>query len=515
MKKNFLPGKNFWQHDYMIMGYFAISLLILHLMAIKGYGYFRDELYYIACANHPALGYVDQPPLSIFLLMMIRYILGDSLTALRIIPVLCSTFFIFAAGIMTRELGGKKLAITLACAAAFAPLGNFFLFSIYSMNFLDILSWSALILIVIRIIKTGNPKYWLLFGLIAGLGLQNKISVMFIGFGIIIGVLLTPWRKHLKSKYLWYGTGMAMLIFLPYILWNIAHSWPTLEFIKNASQYKNTHVSPIQFLLGQILYNNPFTLLIWLPGLWYFFFNKEGQKYRLFGWMYAAIYILFTLQHAKDYYLAGIYPILFAGGAVFLEKQFEKRQWHWPKPLLILLIISFSLYLCPITLPILSAERTVSFIKSLGLTGYAQERQRLGSLPQHFADMHGWEEMTEKIAKAYNTLSPGEKKSCIIYGNNYGEAGAVNFFGKKYGLPPAYSGHNNFYFWPPETVKADVIIIIGGSKEDHEKSVENVIEIDRTDCQYCMPYENNRPIYIGRGFKYSLEQIWPTVKKFI
>ncbi|HLP60056.1 MAG TPA: glycosyltransferase family 39 protein [Candidatus Deferrimicrobium sp.] len=507
--------KKIWLSDTMIMAYFALPALVLHLIAIKGYGYFRDELYYLSCADHPAFGYVDQPPLSILLLKVIRFIWGDSLVALRILPVLSAALFILGVGLMTRELGGKKVAIALACAAAFAPLGNFFLFNIYSMNFLDILTWSALLLIVLRIVKTGNPKYWLLFGLIAGLGLQNKISIMFIGFGIVVGLLLTKERRHLKSKYLWFGAGMALLLFLPYILWNMVHGWPTLEFIENASQYKNTHTTPLQFLLGQIFYNNPFTFLIWLPGLWYFFFNKEGKTYRLFGWMYLAIYILFTLQHAKDYYLSGIYPILFAGGAVFLEKQFRERQWHWPTPILIVLIVGVSLVLCPITLPILPAETTAAFIKTLGLGGYAQERQKIGPLPQHLADMHGWEEMTEKVAKAYDSLSPGEKKVCIIYGNNYGEAGAVNFFGKKYGLPPAYSGHNSFFFWPPKDPKVDVIIIIGGDKEDHEKSIESVTEVDRTSCPYCMPYENNRPIYIGRGFKYSLAQIWPTVKEFI
>ena len=149
--------KKIWLSDYMIMGYFAIPVLALHLIAIKGYGYFRDELYYLSCADHLAFGYVDQPPLSILLLKVIRFVLGDSLIALRILPVLSSALFIFGVGLMTRELGGKKFAITLSCAAAFAPLGNFFLFNVYSMNFLDILFWAALILIVLRIIKTGNP----------------------------------------------------------------------------------------------------------------------------------------------------------------------------------------------------------------------------------------------------------------------------------------------------------------------------------------------------------------------
>jgi hypothetical protein len=508
-------SKQFWLSDYMIMGYFSLLTLVLHLIAIEGFGYFRDEFYYISCSDHLSFGYVDQPPLSILLLKLIRLTLGDSRVALRLLPVLSAALFVFLTGLMTRELGGKKFAIALASAAAAAPIGNFFLFNIYSMNFLDMISWQVCIFIIIRLIKTNDPKYLLIFGLAAGLGLQNKISVLFLCFGLAVGLLLTKERKYLKSKYLWFGAAIAGLLFLPYILWNMTNGWPTLEFMHNAKIHKMAHVSPLGFLWGQILYNNPASLIIWLAGLCYFFFHKEGKTYRLFGWMYLAIYVLFVLQQAKDYYLAPAYPILFAGGAIFYATWLQEKQWKWPKPVLIVFILVPTLILCPVTLPILPVETTVKMAQALGLNESSGERHEMGVLPQHFADMHGWEEMVEKVAGVYNTLSPGEKKECVIYATNYGVTGAINFFGKQYGLPPAFSGHNSHFSWPPKEYTANVMIIVGGSKEDHEDSFKEVIEMDRTDCRYCMPYENNKPIYLCRGIKRPIMEIWPTVKNFI
>jgi hypothetical protein len=506
--------KRFWSPDFAVIGIFSALAVLLHLIAIEGFGYFRDEFYYISCSEHPGFGYVDQPPLSILLLKLIRLVLGDSRIAIRILPVLAAGLFVFLTGLIARELGGKKFALFLATAAAFAPIGNFFLYNVYSMNFLDHFFWLACIFIVLRIIKTGNPKYWLLFGLTAGLGLQNKISVLFLCFGIVVGLLLTKERKQVKRKYLWFGAAAAGLLFLPYVLWNMAHGWPHLEFIHNAKAYKMVATSPLEFLEGQILYNNPGTLLIWLAGLWYFFFHREGKKYRLFGWMFVSIYLLLTLQQAKDYYMSGIYPILFAGGAVLIDTWLRQKQWAWLKPLLIILILVPTLILIPFTLPVLPVETTVKWVQTVGLTPTGGENHEMGVLPQHFADMHGWEAMVEKVAGVYNTLSPQEKKECLIFATNYGVTGAINLLGKKYNLPPAFSGHNSHFFWPPKGYTGNVMIIVGFKKKDLENTFNEVIIADRTGCKYCMPYEKNKPIHLCRGIKRTLEEIWPEVKHF-
>lgn len=514
-------SKNFWLSDYAIISYIALLNLFLHLLAIHGFGFFRDEFYYIACSDHLDFGYVDQPPLSILLLKFIRLTLGDSLAAIRILPVLSGAFIVFFTGLIARELGGKKFALILASAAAFAPIGNFFTFNIYSMNFLDFLFWQVAIYLVIKIIKTNNQKYWLMFGLTAGFGLQNKISVLFLCFGIVVGILLTKERKHLKSKYLWLGMVTAGLLFLPYILWNMTHDWATLEFMHNAKTLKMADVSPLGFLTGQILYNNPATLIVWLVGLCYFFFHKEGKKFRLFGWMFLSIYILFTIQEAKDYYLAPAYPILFAGGAVQFESWLRKKSLRWLKPVLVISILIPTLTLCPITLPILPVEKTVSLIQSMGIEHNASERHEMGVLPQHYADMHGWEDMVTTVANVYQSLTAEEQSQCVIYVRNYGEAGAIDFFGKKYNLPKATCPHNNYWFWgTPADKTGDVAIIFGVSRnlqrnyEDLNPYFNEVRHAATFQCKYCMPYENNRPIFICLGFKSTLKEIWQSEKHY-
>lgn len=514
-------SRQIWLSDWMIIGYFAAVKLALHLAAISEFGYFRDELYYIACTQHLDFGFVDLPPLSILLLKAVRFFLGDSLFAIRILPALGGVLFIFLTGLITRELGGKKFALALASAAALATTGNFSIFHTYSMNFLDLIFWQICILLVIRIIKTENPKYWLAFGLTAGMGLQNKISVLFLCFGIAVGVILTKQRKHLKSPYLWIGLVLASLLFLPYIIWNLSHGWPSLEFMHNARAYKMADVSPLRFLIGQILFNNPITIFIWAAGLYYFFFHKNGKNYRLFGWMYLAIYILFTLQEAKEYYLAPAYPILFAGGAVLYEMMPKKKILTGIKVLSIAALIIFTFITAPLTLPLLSPENTAEYTSAFGLGEASSEKHEMGKLPQHFADMFGWEKMTAVFAQAYNSLTPEEQSLCTIYVNNYGEAGAIDFFGRKYDLPKALCTHNSYWFWGPGDKNFEVVLTIGesssqdASREDLEQYFDQVEYAGTIICEYCMPYENNLPVFICKGFKGSVEDIWKAEKHFI
>ena len=520
-KVNNLFSKQLWLSDYALLSYVALLSLILHIIAIEGFGYFRDELYYIACSEHLSLGYVDQPPLSIFVLKLVRFFWGDSLVAMRILPVLGGSCLVVFTGLIARELGGKKFALLLAALAAFAPIGNFFIFTIYSMNFLDFLFWQAAIYIIIKIIKTNNPRYWLLFGLTAGLGLQNKISVFFLCLGLVVGMLLTKERRFLKNKYLWIGGALAGFLFLPYVLWNISHDWAFLEFMHNAKIQKMADVTPLEFFTGQVLYNNPATLIIWLAGLIYFFFHKEGRKFRLFGWMFLFIYILFTIQEAKDYYLAPAYPILFAGGAVQIDNWLQKKKINWLKPLLVLGVLVPTLIICPLTLPIFPVEKTVSYIESLGIESNPGERHEMGVLPQHYADMHGWEEMVATVAQVYRKLPQEEQPQCVIFVRNYGEGGAIDFFGKKYDLPPATCAHNTYWLWgPPKDKTGDIAIIFGTSRdvqmsyEDLRAYFKEVIHAATFQCTYCMPYENNRPIFICRGFSATFRDIWESQKHY-
>jgi len=506
--------------DFIPIALVSALSFVLHLIAIRGFGLFRDELYYIACSDHLAWGFVDQPPLSILVLKMVRLLFGDSPTAVRLLPALGGAAFVFLTGLMARELGGKRLALLLAAVAGFAPVGNLFQFHVYSMNFIDLLFWQACVLILIRIVKTENPKLWVPFGIVAGVGLQNKVSLLLLVFGLGVGILLTKRRRDIGSRYFWVGVALAVLIFLPYLIWNFTQGWPTLEWMHNAETQKNIKDTPPAFLAGQLLYNNPLSVLLWLPGLWYFLLHKAGEKYRLFGWLALSLLLLIMVLGGKDYYLAGIYPVLFAGGALLIESAFRPGIKRILGPALTVLFLVSTLFLSPFALPILSVSETVAYVEASGINR-SQERNELGVLPQHFADMFGWEELAATLAGIYEKLAPDEQPKCLIYVRNYGEAAAIDYYGRKHGLPKAYCPHNSYWFWGPPRWDGGVAIIMGTSRDlqtslaDLRPYFESVEHVASTSCSYCMPYENNRPIFLCRGAKFSFQEIWPAEKNFI
>ncbi|MBN2104530.1 glycosyltransferase family 39 protein [bacterium] len=506
--------------DWLVLIPAVFITLTFHLLAVKGYGIFRDELYYLACSDHPAFGYVDHPPLSIWILKLIRILLGDSLIAIRLLPILASAAWVFLTGLLARELGGTKPAMLLASFAGMAVLGNLVIFNYYSMNFFDLVFWQILFLILIRWIKTEDPRYWIGFGITAGFGLLNKTSILFFGFGLLTGLLLTRHRKALKLKFLWIGTAIAAGLFLPYILWNAAHDWAFLEFVHHAKTYKMFRVSPIQFFMDQWLYNNPVNLLIWLPGLVYFLFAKSISRFRLFGWLFFSIWVLFTIQSAKDYYLAAAYPILFAGGSVAWASWFKNKSGSIIRSALIFFLFASTVFLSPAVLPVLSVEKTITHINRLGIQGNSGENHEMGVLSQHFADLHGWPEMVKLFADVHEKFAPEEKSDCLIYVRNYGEAGAIDLFGEQYGLPKATCPHNNYWIWGPPEWNGETAIIYGWGHDieanikDLNRRFESVEHAATFTHPYCMPYQNNRHVFICRRATFDLNMIWKEEKNY-
>ncbi|MBI2620200.1 MAG: glycosyltransferase family 39 protein [Ignavibacteriales bacterium] len=494
----------------------AFVRLFVHVLtsALGGYGYFRDELYYIACSEHLAWGYVDHPPLSILILAMNRLVLGDSLVALRFLPALAGAASVYVTGLMVRELGGRKFAISLACLAVIIAPAYLAIAGFYSMNAFDLLFWNILLFLLLVILKHGRQEVWLLFGLVAGLGLMNKISVLFLGFGLVIGLLLTPERIVLRRKWIWLGGLIAALIVLPNIVWQIVYGWPTLEFIEQAQRYKIASMGPVEFLLGQVEYLHPLVFPIWVAGLWYFFFHPDGKQYRLFGWMYAVIFVFLVVQNSKVYYLAPIYTILIAAGGVIIQQWIEQRGRKWMKPVLIALLALGGIATVPLTVPILPVESFIRYARVVGIEPRAEENNPLGALPQLYADCFGWEELTATVVSVHRGLSPKDQSRSLIYTQNYGEAGALNFFGRHFGLPRVVSGHNNYFLWGPGTDSVHAVIIVGGEEEDHLRAFENVQRAGVSVCTYCMPYENNLPIFVARGLKVPLDEAWSSTKHY-
>jgi 4-amino-4-deoxy-L-arabinose transferase-like glycosyltransferase len=490
-----------------IVGLIALLHTALHLAVIGRYGWFRDEFYYIACGEHLDFGYVDHPPFIALIARLTRALFGDSILAARLPSVLAGAAVILLAGRLARELGGGRFAQALAALCVLVSPVYLFAFHILSMNSFDILFWTLGAFVVVRILNTGNPRLWLLFGLVCGLGLENKHSLLFFGFGVFAGLLLTPERRQLRQPWIWIGGALAVLLFLPHLIWQVSHGWPTAEFIHNATAYKNMVLSPLAFFGEQVKQMHPLTFPIWLAGLVWLFRSKE---FRVLGWIYVAAFLVLITQSSKAYYLAPAYPPLFAAGAVAFEAWIRRPVLRAALPILLL---AGGAATAPLILPVLSVEGFLRYARALGIPLSAGERHEMGALPQHYADMQGWEEMVAEVARVYNTLSPEERVKAGIFTQNYGEAGAVDLLGRKYGLPKASSGHNNYFLWGPQG-SGEILIIIGGDPEDHRQAFRDVRQAGEIHCGLCMPYENNQPVWIARGLKAPIAQIWPSTKSY-
>jgi hypothetical protein len=422
---------------------------------------------------------------------------------------------VYLTGLMTRELGGGRSAQLLAALAAFvAPiflaLGHFF-----SMNAFDQLFWALLALIAIRILVRDEPHLWIAFGVVAGLGLQNKYSVAFFGFGIAVGLLASAQRRQLASRWLWLGGGLALLLFLPHLAWQVHEGWPTLEFMANAQAEKNIPLKPGEFLLQQIVMAHPLALPIWVAGLGGLLFSPRLRRLRPLGWAYPATFALLAIQKTKAYYLMPIYPLLFAAGAVEIEAFFERRRWRWGMPAAASLLAAGGAALLPMAIPVLPVEAFIAYSRAAVIGEPPMEHHEQGVLPQRYADMHGWEELVETVARVHQGLAPRERAQVRVLARNYGEAGAVEFLGRPRGLPEAISGHNSFFLWGPGGTSGEVLIVLGRSREELAEWFEEVERVDTVRCRHCMPYQNEVPVYVCRRLKVPVREVWGRLKRYM
>jgi 4-amino-4-deoxy-L-arabinose transferase-like glycosyltransferase len=497
----------------------AALKLGLHLLTNGGYDYFRDELYYITCSDHLAAGYVDHPPLSIFLLALSRALLGDSLHAIRLLPALAGAALVALTALMACELGGGRFAQLLAGLAVLVAPVYLVTDNFYSMNAFEPVFWALCAYLVMRIVNTGDSRLWLVFGVVVGLGLENKHSMLFLGFGLFVGLLLTEQRRFLVDKWLWIGVAVAGLLFVPNLIWETRHQWPTLEFMRNAQAYKNAQLSPMDFFVGQIITLHPLLFPIWVMGLCYYLFSAAGRGYRLLGLAYVAIFILFVIENAKVYYLAAIYPMLLAAGALVCERLSARSGRAWLRPAIVSLLVIGGAVAAPMALPVLPPETFIRYANALGINERVKRipSEKLGEaeLPQYFADMFGWNELVAAVAQIYNRLPETERAGCAIFAQNYGEAGAIDLLGKRYGLPHAISPHNNYWLWGARGYSGEVVIAVGASEKDLTMFFDSVTQVGVTHCRYCMPFENDRPIFLCRHLKQPLDQVWPRLKFYL
>ncbi|HAB54363.1 MAG: hypothetical protein A2315_04765 [Ignavibacteria bacterium RIFOXYB2_FULL_35_12] len=496
----------------------ALLNLIIHLITTGffAYGIFRDELYYLACANRLDLGYVDHPPLSIYILAIWKWLFGDSMFAIRLVPAIISSLALFMLGIFTSRLGGGRAAIIISMLAYMLTPIFLGMNTIFSMNTFDFLFWITSAYFLLRIVREENKKLWIWLGVVIGFGLLNKTSMLWLSSGVFLGIIFTPLRKDLKTKYPYIAALIALLIFSPFIIWNITQDFTHLEFMRNAASRKYGGLTPMSFIMDQFLILNPLAIFIWLPGFYFFFFNKEGKKYKAVVFIWIATFLILLINiHSKGEYIAAAYQILFAGGAVIVEKWSTKRR-NWIKLAIAIPAILLGIILSPFARPTISLEQFLTFQRALGLEPPSNEGQSLNrGIPQFYADMHGWEDLAKNVSKVYQSLPEEKRKTTLVYCSNYGKASAIEYYSKKYPLPKVICPHNSYWYWWPDAKNYTTIIIIGGEIKDHLQALKEVEVVGVHHTEYAMPYENNLTIFIGRGLKRSIEEIRRSDKIFI
>jgi len=498
--------------DGVILGAFAVATLLLHFACNSRYGYWIDELYFIACSEHLAWGYVDHPPLIAFIARGSRALLGNSLFAIRFLPAVAHAALVFLAGWITRMLGGHRFAQVLAAVAvALAPVylafGN-----LLTMNAFEPVLWTACTFLVMRMVERERPQLWLVVGVLGGIGLLNKHSMAFFGLALIAGLLLTPERRVLRSTWIGVAGLVALVIVVPHVWWQIENRWPTLELLRNAQLYQHQSVSAAQFVWGQIQLLNPLALPLWLAGLYFYVAEEQGRRFRFVGWTFVLLFVGGMIIEAKTYYLAPAYPMLLAAGAVAIERWAGLRWWRWLKPATLALVVIGAVPTLPYVLPILPIEMVPGYLEWLGMREVRPERRAVGDVPQLFADMFGWDETVAAVAKAYGNLPPEERARAAIWGVGYGEAAAVDLLGPPYGLPPAISGHQNYFLWGPRDASGEVLVAVRIPQKWLQPWCTQLDEVEVVECRYCMPDRQRIAVSICRGLKVPLTELWPKVK---
>lgn len=495
----------------------AIAKLSIHLLFISQYGVFRDELYYLDCARHLAWGYVDQPPL-IALIARLALLFGNSLLVIRLPAVLAGTGLVVLSGALARELGGGRFAQFLAALCVLTAPGYLILDHILTMNAFEPLFWVGAAWLVARTLRTRDERLWLWFGALAGVGLLNKHSMLFMGFGLIAGLVLAGEWRLLARRWIWIGGGLALLIFLPHLTWQARHGFPQLQLLAATRAHRDIHLGPLGYVKEQVLAMNPLALAVWGVGLVALLGSARLRPVRALGWAYLVILVLFVALGAKVYYLFPVYGMLFAAGGVAWE-DWTTRRMRWLRVAAPVLLLVSGAVFGPVVFPVIPEQKYSAYVQALGVEQPKMERGRdAGRLPQIFADMHGWDTMAAQVAEVYRKLTPAEQAQACVFGQNYGEAGAINYFrqrpGPAFGLPRAISTHNSYWLWGPQGCDGAVTLVIGGDEGDNR---EHCLALERGGTvhnDWARPDENDLPIWICRGQKYPIDELWAKARNY-
>jgi 4-amino-4-deoxy-L-arabinose transferase-like glycosyltransferase len=490
----------------------AWAVFAIHAATNAGYGFFRDELYFIVCGLHPQLGYVDQPPV-VPLLSGLTQIFGHSLFLLRLIPALFAAGGVYVTCLLVAEFGGGAFAQALAAIVYFFT-GVLMSFGMkMSPDTVGLLTWPLLALIAVRIVKGADSRLWLLAGVVAGISLESKYSVLFFLAALILGLLATRERRVLFDRWFVAGAAIALAIALPNFWWQAHYGFPMLELLRAGQNGKNIIVGPLTYLFQEIVITGIFLWPAWVIGL---IWLLRTAPYRFLGYAYVVLILEMLLFHGKHYYPADVYPILIAAGAVPIE------AWTRNRNALRLAVMTFAVVagtvFVPFALPVLPEAAFVRYQDAIGSTLHITEKtiatehdRETSALPGDWADMHGWSQMAGAVSRVYNALTPSERARAVVFAGNYGEASAVQFFAP--GIP-VISEHNQYWLWGTRGYDGSVIVQVNGSCFHSDKLFASRTLGARFKDRWAISYERDIPIWVCRGIKRPLSQVWPSIKTY-
>ncbi len=510
-----LISRNLSFSNFPVLIFISFLTFLLHLVFSAEYGFCRDELYYMTCGERLDFGYVDLPPLIPVVADVSRGLFGSSVRAIRFFPAVAAGFQVWFAGMITRELGGGKFSEATAALLVFFTPSVLIFDNRLSNEAFAILFFEVLIYIFILIEKRKSNYLWLIFGTVAGFGILTTNSILLLVPGILFLMPFFSFRRHFLN--FWFGQGaiIAALIVLPYLIWEAGNGWPTLEYFANQLYSRRPSASQAAGIANQIGEMHPAFLPFMLLGLYYYLLSAEGRIFKLFGLLFF-IYLAAAALFGMDLFSTVLfYPVLLAGSAVLLERMLKSEKYHRLRTITASYIIMAGLVYLPFSLPVLNEKNILAYTRDVGnklrvIPGYDKQ-----NIPAHFADMFGWPEMVETIAAVFDSLPVQESISCGIYTNNYGEAGAVDFYGRQYGLPRAISSHNNYWLWGPRKFSGDILIAVGGEEKQLRKYFDEVIIVARFTHPHTRSPKKNLNIYICKKSKKRLNLLWPEMKLFI
>jgi hypothetical protein len=509
---------------FLLAGLFALLKFALHFgvnlwEAHIGWGYFRDEMYYILCGQHLDWGYVDHGPIVALQARAAIALFGKSLAGIRMFSTLAGAATIFLTGLIAWALGGRRVAQALAMLGILLAPEFLGLDSFISMNSFEAVFWMTAVFAILMLLRGASANWWIVFGVAGGLGIENKPSMAIFLVALLIGLLITPQRRIVFHRAAVLAVALIVVLALPNLLWQIHNHFPTLEFIHNGKvDHKNVVLSPLQFLGAQVMMLSPISFPLWFAGVVWLLVTRRSREWRFLGWTYLVfLMLMFATRDAKDYYLAAIYPAIFAAGGVAWQALLAKRATRWIVPAYATLLVLSGLLVMPMSLPYLTPQQWLDYTARMHLrhTAAKMENEATSAFPQFYADRFGWQEMVDQVTRIYNELPVADRARAGILCSNYGEASAINFLGAGRGLPFAISGHNSYWIWGPHGVTGDVIIVINGASLGEMRKYYDSVEVAGVmNHPYAMPYEH-RNIYLCRGRKGSILNDWPEFKKYI